>query len=87
MKTYHLQGRLGNSLPRKIMGGYKYVLTLILTRISTHIHFNVRGKIIYLFPNFNGPTVEVWEWIIISSHTLLGMWLVIHAEIKVNPCQ
>ena len=33
----------------------------------------------------NGATVEVWEWI---SHFIpLSMWLFIHAEIKVNPCQ
>ena len=24
---------------------------------------------------------------LISSHTLFGMWLLIHAGIKVNPCQ
>ena len=33
----------------------------------------------------NGATVEVREWI---SHFIpLSMWLFIHAEIKVNPCQ
>ena len=31
-------------------------------------------------------TVEVWEWINNSSHTLLGMWLFIHAGVKVKPC-
>ena len=40
------------------------------------------GKITY--------TVEVWEWNeileVISSHTLLGMWLFIHAGIGVNSC-
>ena len=36
--------------------------------------------ITYPIPNFNGCTVEVW-WQIISSHTLLGMWLFIHAGI------
>ena len=28
--------------------------------ISTKI--KVRDEIIYLFPNFNNATVEVWEW-------------------------
>ena len=35
--------------------------------------------------NFNDVTIEVWEKtnnVIISSHTLLGMWLLIHAGIK-----
>ena len=41
-------------------------------------------EINYPFPNFNGYTVEVWEWWVISSHTLLGMWLLIHAGIKVE---
>ena len=31
--------------------------------ISNHIPSKVLDKVIYPFPNFNGPTVEVWEWI------------------------
>ena len=27
------------------------------------IHYNERDEITYPFPNFNGATVEVWEWI------------------------
>ena len=40
------------------------------------------------FPNFNGATVEVWEWIsnFIPHFPGQGMWLLIHAGIKVNPC-
>ena len=26
-------------------------------------HYQVWDEITYTFPNFNGPTVEVWEWI------------------------
>ena len=33
----------------------------------------------------NGAAIEVWEKNIISSYSLLGMWLPIHARIKVNP--
>ena len=33
-------------------------------------------EITYSFPNFNGA--------VISSHTLLGMWLLAHAGIKVH---
>ena len=39
-----------------------------------------------LFPNFNGCPIAVWEWISIFIRTLLGVWLIIHAGIKVNPC-
>ena len=30
---------------------------------------------------FNGYTIEVERWISISSHTQMGMWLLIHAGI------
>ena len=46
----------------------------------------VWDEITYQFLNFNGRTVEVYEWISNSSHILLGMWLLIHAGIKVKPC-
>ena len=36
-------------------------------------------EITYPFLNFNGAYV-------ILSHTLQGMWLLIHAGIKVKPC-
>ena len=45
-------------------------------------------EITYPFPNSNGAAVEVWEfinWPVISSHTLLGILLRIHAGIKINP--
>ena len=32
-------------------------------KINNHILYKVWVGIIYPFPNFNGPTVEVWEWI------------------------
>ena len=35
-----------------------------LTWISNVIHHEVWDNITYPFPNFNGVTVEVWEWII-----------------------
>ena len=31
--------------------------------ISNHMHFIMWDEITYPFPNFNGGTVEVWEWI------------------------
>ena len=42
---------------------YWHILVLIPAWISDYIHYNVCGEITYLFPNFNGATVEVWEWI------------------------
>ena len=54
--------------------------------ISNHTHYKVWDEIIDPFPNFNGETVEVCEWISIFSNTLSGMWLFIHAGIEVNPC-
>ena len=38
-------------------------LTLIPTRISNDTHIKVGDEITYPFPNVNGGTVEVWEWI------------------------
>ena len=40
-----------------------YGLTLFPAWISNYIHHNVWVEITYPFPNFNGYTVEVWEWI------------------------
>ena len=46
--------------------------------ISNYIHYKVWDEIAYPLPNFNGATVEVWEWI--------GnfMCLLSHAGIKVS---
>ena len=42
---------------------YQHVLTLIPARMSYYSHYLVLDEITYPFPNFNGATVEVWEWI------------------------
>ena len=36
------------------------------------------------FPNFNGVTVEVWEWMNNLSYILLCTWLFVHGGIKGN---
>ena len=36
---------------------------LILIWISQQIHYKVLDEITYPFPNFNGCTIDVWEWI------------------------
>ena len=33
------------------------------------------------FPNFNGTTVEVWEWINNIMLHFMGMWLLIHGDV------
>ena len=44
----------------------------------------VLDKITYPFPNFNGPTVEVWEWISnFIPHFIIDV--IIYAKIKVKP--
>ena len=42
------------------------------------------GESTYPFLTFNSATVEVSELVSDLSHTYLGMWSLIHAEIKVN---
>ena len=48
--------------------------------ISNEIHYNVWDEITYPFPNFNVCTVEVLGMESLS-HSLLGMWLLIHVGI------
>ena len=42
---------------------HKHGFSLIPAWISNHIHYKVWDEITFLFPIFNGSTVEVWEWI------------------------
>ena len=63
---------------------YWHGLTWIPAWTSNYINYKMWDEITYPFPNFNCRTVDVWDWII-SYHTLLGMWLLIHAQIKANP--
>ena len=52
---------------------YWYGLTWIPAWLINYIHYKVWDEITYPFPNFNGET-------------LMDMWLLIHAGIKVNFC-
>ena len=62
-------------------------LTEISSWISSYIHYKVWDEIFYPFPNFNSAAVSLFgNGLVISSHTLLGMWLLIHAGIEVNLC-
>ena len=48
------------------------------SRISKYINYNMLYKIIYPFPNFNGKTVEDWEWTfywVLDYLSILGLKL------------
>ena len=65
---------------------YWHGLTLIPAWISNYIRYEVWCEITYPCPNFDGTTVEIWNGQAVSSHTLLGVWLLIHVGIQVKPC-
>ena len=58
--------------PHKNYRGPVYIhgLTLILAWISNHLPSKVWDEITYPIPNFNGYTVEVWEWDMLFHPTL-----------------
>ena len=62
-------------------------LTSISACINNNTYYKVLAEITYPFPNLNGTTVDVWEWISNFIPCLLGKWLPIHARIKVIPCK
>ena len=39
------------------------LLTLISARISNYTHYKMWDEITHPYPNFNGATIKVWEWI------------------------
>ena len=63
---------------------YQHGLTVSLAWICNYIYY--KSGIYFPIPNFNGTTVEVWEWINNFIMHFTGMWLFIHANIKVKPC-
>ena len=56
-----------------------YGFILIPAWISNRIHSKLWDEITYQFPNFNGCTVEVWEWISNFSHTY-SCWVLIRVS-------
>ena len=86
-------GRLPLQPERPLKIPSQHGLTLTSIWIGNYNHYHVFYEIMYPFLNFNSCTVEVWNEKIISSHTLVGMWLLIHGVgggvgwgVKVNPC-
>ena len=56
--------------------------------MNNYTHYKAWDKIMYQLSNLNDATNR-WSLGIdkkFSSHILLGMWLLIHAGIEVNPC-
>ena len=61
---------------------YSHGLTSIPAWISNLIQYNVRGELIYPFPNFYGTTDEVWERISNFIPHFTGYVILIHVGIK-----
>ena len=68
---------------------YWHGLTLIPARISNYMHYKVWDQITYHFPNYSAvQPYKFWNgWGVMLLNILLGMWLLIHAEIQVNLLQ
>ena len=64
---------------------YLQGLTWIPTWISNCTYYKMWDEITHSFPNFNGATVDVWEWKDDFIPHFTGLWLLIHIGIKVNP--
>ena len=54
--------------------------------MNNNIYHKVYDEITYSFQTSMVAPLKFENVLLISSHTLLGMWLVIHAGIKVNIC-
>ena len=53
---------------------------LVIACISYYTHLKMGDEITYLLPNFNGAKISNF-----TPH-FTGMWLLIHAGVKANPC-
>ena len=54
--------------------------------ISSYIYYKMLGEITYPFLISTVATLQFGNGKVISSHTLLGMWLLIHVRMEVNAC-
>ena len=59
-------------------------LTGIPAWIINYMYSKMWDDITYPFQNFNGITIEVWEWISDFSPRFPGMWLLIHVWIDMS---
>ena len=51
--------------------------------MNIYIHYTMRDEITHQLPNPMVQTLRTENAWVISSHTLRGMWLLIHAGIKI----
>ena len=58
-------------------------LTLIPGWIDNHVHHNVWNEITYPFPNLDGTTVEVREWISKFIPRFTGHMIIFHVGMKI----
>ena len=67
---------------------YQHGLTIIPAWVNNYIHYKVWDELTYPFPNLNGTTVEVWEWIsnFIPHFTGYVRLKLIHVGIR-GPCE
>ena len=54
--------------------------------ITDYIHYKVCMKLLIHHQTSTVAQLKFGNGLVNSSHTLLGVWLLIHAEIKVNMC-
>ena len=77
-----------NALTHRSLDTLTDILQTTLSKacINNYTHHEMWDEITYPFPNFNGCTIEVWEWISNCIPQLTRHWLLIHAGIKATPC-
>ena len=86
---------ISNHMPSKCGIKRLYRWSLEIDKWYCPIHYNVCNYLFVMVSNLRhvskrGPLIptrgSMSMFTVISSQTLLGMWLLIHAGIKVNPC-
>ena len=50
--------------------------------MNNYIRYKVWDEIIFPFPNYNGLTIDAWEWMGNFVTHFTNMQLIIHAEIS-----
>ena len=75
---WHRLKSINNWTQQRVHSEQERFWTGLLTPwIINYIQYNVYGELIYPFATFNGA-------IVVSSHTILSIWLLIRAGIKTN---
>ena len=65
-------------MPIRVSAGALFTnMEFIPAWISSHMPSKVWHEIMYQLPNFNGATVEVWQWISNIIPHFIGIWLLV----------